>query len=290
MPNRSEKKKLEPPPSRPAYFWWGLANLLALCAVVLSWTACLWIFNNPQDPQNYKILTKLKRAPVLTEFTALQAPSGDAKDPKELYQKFFGLEDKQLAALNTNLMRNYLLNFKNSIINTYATGTYRVIGSRALSKDDLFYPGVVVRAQAMIAPDETRAAMPYPVVIDYLFPTDDPSAPALFKAGDELILKKIPNCASVLHAAKFEGTDEPFLCLTIVPIAYGVYDVGPNDSFKIAPPTSFNLTGPLPPLGDPTKQAINRHEPPQPPAEKDKAPAKVLVKGKTPEPEKPKKK
>ena len=53
----------EPPPKRPPYFWWALANALALCFAVVSWMVCLHVFGNPEIPRNYEILRKIGRLP-----------------------------------------------------------------------------------------------------------------------------------------------------------------------------------------------------------------------------------
>ena len=62
---------------------------------------------------------------------------------------------------------------------------------RPLNGKDFFSPGVVIRAQALTKPDEYTAEAPYPVVIEYLFPTEDPSVVGKFKVGDILEVKRV---------------------------------------------------------------------------------------------------
>ena len=94
-------RKIEaPPPRRPAYFWWLLANALALCFAVVSWTVCLHVFGNPEIPRNYEILRKIHRLPELKRYTVLDVPNGSLLDPKGLYSRFFGLSPDQLTRLN----------------------------------------------------------------------------------------------------------------------------------------------------------------------------------------------
>lgn len=228
-----------PPPPKPAYFWWLLANLLALCFAVISWFVCLSIFQNPEVPQNYEILRKLKRLPELKRYIVLEVPNGNALNPKELYQKFFGVKEDEIAELNKLLMRNYLTNFERPLLLHYIEGKYQVDGVRALGKDDFFSPGVVVRAQALVKPDEFTTDSPYPVVIEYLFPTEDDNAAAKFKIGDVLEVTKSPNCAAVVHVDKARRDDEEVLLLTVIPIAYGPYKIGNSTSFNIEPPTEL---------------------------------------------------
>ena len=226
----------EPPPSRPAYFWWLLANALALCFAIISWAVCLHIFGNPEIPRNYEILGKLGRLPKLKRYTVLDVPGGNALAPKELYKKFFGTTPDQLARVNSLLMRNYLTNFDRPLLLTYIEGDYQIADVRKLAKADFFDPGTVIRAQALVKPNDFTKPMPYPVFIEYLFPTDQASAAGYFKSGDILSVKKSPNCAAVVHVAKVIHEDEPALLLTAIPIAYGSYQIGETSSFTIEPP------------------------------------------------------
>lgn len=228
----------EPKPRRPAYFWWLLANVLALCFAVISWLVCLDVFRNIEVPRNYEILRKLHRLPVLQNYSVLDAPNGSALGPKELYQKFFGLaaNAKDLKRVNSLLLRNYLTNFERPLLLTYIEGDYQVTRVRELGKADFFKPGFVIRAQALVKPDEFSAAAPYPIHIEYVFPTADVAAASFFKSGDVLGVRKSPNCAAVTHVSKITVDGEAALLLTVIPIAYGPYQIGSVRSFDIEPP------------------------------------------------------
>jgi hypothetical protein len=226
----------EPAPRRPAYFWWLLANALALCFAVVSWTVCLHVFGNPEIPRNYEILRKLGRLPELKRYTVLDVPNGNLLDPKGLYSKFFGLTPDQLARVNTQLMRNYLSNFERPLLLTYIEGEFQVEKARILGKSDFLPSGLAVRARAMVKPDDFTKAAPYPVIIEYLFPTREPVTAVPFHGGDLLSVKKSPNCAAIVHAERIIEGDEPALCLTVIPIAYGPYRVGDEGKFEIEPP------------------------------------------------------
>lgn len=226
----------EPPPSRPAYFWWLLANALAICFAVVSWAVCLHVFGNPELPRNYQILRKLGRAPVLKRYTVTDVPNGNAFGPRELYGHYFKLNDKELGQLNSLLMRNYLTNFDRPLLLTYIEGDYEVREARKLQSGDFFNPGIVIRAQALVKPDDFTKPMPYPVMIEYVFPTPEDDAVTSFKAGDILDVGKSPNCAAVVHVAKINHDGDPCLLLTVIPIAYGKYQLGATGSFNIEPP------------------------------------------------------
>lgn len=242
MPRQVE----ELPPSRPAYFWWLLANALALCFAVISWAVCLHVFGNPEIPRNYEILGKLGRLPKLKRYTVLDVPNGNALVPKDLYKKYFGTTPEQLVRVNSLLMRNYLTNFDRPLLLTYIEGDYQITDVRKLRKSDFFDPGVVIRAQALVKPDDFTKAMPYPVFIEYLFPTEQSAAAGYFKAGDILGVKKSPNCAAVVHVAKVIHEDEPALLLTVIPIAYGSYQIGETTSFTIEPPAKLRPSAGFP--------------------------------------------
>lgn len=229
----------EPPPRRPAYFWWLLANALALCFAVISWAVCLHVFGNPEIPRNYQILGKLGRQPVLKRYTVLDVPNGNALGPKELYQRYFGYTEDQRVRVNSLLMRNYLTNFDRPLLLNYVEGDYQVEKVRKLDSGDFLDPGIVIRAQALVKPDDFTRPMPYPVFIEYVFPTSQTAAAASFKVGDILGVKKSPNCAAVVHVSRIIDDDEPALLLTVIPIAYGSYQLGDKGSFQIEPPAAL---------------------------------------------------
>jgi hypothetical protein len=133
-------------------------------------------------------------------------------------------------------MRNYLTNFDRPLLLTYIEGEYQVGEVRKLRSTDFLDPGIVIRAQALVKPDDFTKPLPYPVFIEYLFPTNQAEAASLFKSGDILSVKKSPNCAAVVHISKIIRNDEPALLLTAIPIAYGSYQLGEMGSFQIEPP------------------------------------------------------
>jgi hypothetical protein len=235
----------EPAPRRPAYFWWLLANALALCFAVASWTLCLHVFGNPEIPRNYELLRKIGRLPELKRYTVLDVPNGNLLDPRGLYSRFFPLTTDQLARFNTRLMRNYLTNFERPLALTYIEGDYQVEQIRELGPRDFISHGFVIRARALVKPDDFTKAAPYPVVIEHIFPTQDPAARE-FRPGDILSIRKSPNCAAIIHIERILDDDDPLVCLTVVPIAYGPYRVGDNITFGIEPPVEVNPAAEFP--------------------------------------------
>ncbi|MDP4780879.1 MAG: hypothetical protein NWS16_11705 [Akkermansiaceae bacterium] len=247
MPSKRRKDKDEDlEPRRPAYFWWFLANVLAFCFAVVSWAICLHVFGSPENPRNYAILKKLGRLPELKRYTVLDVPNGNALNPSELFGKYFGLSEEERESLNILLLRNYMRNFDKTLLLSYAEGEYQVAAIRELGEGDFISSGVVLRAQAMVRPDDFTEAVGFPVVIEYIFPTEDESAIDGFSTGDVLEVNKNPNCAAVIHVSKVTVDDEPALQLTVAPIAYGSYRVGKGKSFAIEPPTELHPAAGLP--------------------------------------------
>jgi hypothetical protein len=238
----------EPPPSRPAYFWWLLANALALCFAIISWVVCLDVFGNPENPRNYQILGKIGRLPQMKRYSVVDVPSGNALAPEELYRKYFSSTKKQQAQLNSLLLRNYLTNFDRPLSITYVEGDFQIKEARQMDEKDFFQQGIAVRAQAMVSPDDFTKPMPYPVWVEYLFPTTQVDKAAAFKPGDTLSIKKSPNCAVVIHSSTIVDDGETALILTVVPIAYGLYPLANSGSFGIEPPLRVNPGAVLPML------------------------------------------
>jgi len=236
----------EPAPKRPTYFWWILGNVLALCFAVLSWVVCLLVFGNPEVPRNYEILRRLGRLPQLKRYTVLDVPNGNLLDPKGLYSKLYDLTGEPLARFNAQLMRNYLTNFSHPQALTYIEGDYQVEKVRVLGKSDFLPSGFAIRARAMIKPDDFTKPAPYPVLIEYLFPTKDTALAREFHEGDILAVKKSPNCAAIIHVGRVKEGDESVVGLTVIPIAYGPYRIGDTITFTIDPPPEVRPAAGLP--------------------------------------------
>lgn len=246
LPAGKPEPEPEPRRHRPSWFWWTLINVTAACFAILAWVGCLFVFTHPEKPENYRWLKKIGRTPQLHPYTALDAPAGTEAGPRSLYRKFLPLSTREITMLNPRLLRNYLTNFEQPLLNTYVEGEFRIRQVRPLAAGDLFHPGFAVRARAEVRNKENERAAPYPVWIDYLFPTENASAIRWFSADDLLMIEKIPNCAVVLRADRFVLADERQLLLTVVPIAYGDYAVGAERSFTIAPPPEINPSAELP--------------------------------------------
>ncbi|MBU6171780.1 MAG: hypothetical protein KGQ87_09885 [Verrucomicrobia bacterium] len=211
-------------PGRPAYFWWFIANGVALCFAVASWLLCLEVFGNPEVPRNYEILRKIGRLHELKLFPADDLPDGVTLDAVELYSRFYPSPNAQLAKFNARMLRNYLTNFDSPETVVHVEGEYRIEKVRKLKEGDFISSGVVVRARAMVAPDEGLDPTPYPVWVDCVIPTRDESAAQAFSIGGML---KLGGGAKVtlLHVGRVAAGADQVLCFTVTPLAAGVFRV-----------------------------------------------------------------
>ncbi len=212
----------------------------------MSWIFCLHVFGNPEIPRNYQILKKLGRLPELKRYTVLDVPNGDALQASQLYSRYFGMSEEKRTNLNSLLLRNYMRNFERSLLLNYVQGEYQVTDVRKLTQNDFIHPGFAIRAQALVRPDDFTEAAVFPVVIEYIFPTQQTDAADHFELNDILEVEKNPNCAAVIHVSKTIVDEEPALQITAIPIAYGPYRIGDDVSFKIEPPKELNPTSSLP--------------------------------------------
>lgn len=208
-------------PKRTPWFWWGLANLLALCFAVASWTLTLEIFGRPDVPRNYEILRNLDRAPEFKSYSPSGAPDGPVHSPPQIYGWFFGMGDQRYAQLNSLYRRNYMRNFDDAHAVSYVEGNFEVLETRPFGEDDFLPDGFAIRARAMVRPDDFSAEAPYPVVIELLVPTQNAEARKQFVKGSRFTLAKAPHLPVVMHVGRYNEEDEPTVQVTVLPIGYG---------------------------------------------------------------------
>jgi hypothetical protein len=212
-------------PGRPAYFWWFIANGVALCFAVASWLVCLEVFGNPEVPRNYEILRSIGRVPELKLFPADDLPDGVTLDAARLYSRFYPSPNAQLTKFNARMLRNYLTNFDSPEAVVHVEGEYRIEKVRKLKEGDFISSGVVVRARAMVAPNEGLDPTPYPVWVDCVIPTRDESAAQAFPIGGMLKLGGGSAKVTLLHVGRVAVGADQVLCFTVTPLATGAFRV-----------------------------------------------------------------
>lgn len=233
--------------AKPPFFWWVLANSMALCLAILSWIFFLHVFGSPHIPRNYKLLEKMGRLQPIEDFDPLAPPVGDAHNPTTLYKKYYNLNDQDITLLNKELMKNYIGNFNDSRLTTYIQGSFRVLQARALGPDDLITNGIAIQLQSLVKPDQFHPPTPYLVLLEVILPNAPASALQSFQIGDQLELQKNPNFFSVLNVVRQDRSgDEPLISLSVIPLVYSSVSPTTGKAVRISPPEKLNLYGTFP--------------------------------------------
>lgn len=247
---------------RPPYYWWFLGFILACCFAILSWSLCIAIFNNPENPRNYEILRKLERLPEHKAYTSQTAPSLPTEPAPVLRKSYLEFTAKELSIVNRSLLHSYLTNFREKTFCAYLEGRYRVTTSRKLTQDDIITQGFAVQLRAYLQPDEYNKIAPYPVVIELIFPTAYADSHKGYKTGDMLEIEITPYFASLLNVGKIEQQDDDTIIrLTAVSLAERLSP--PHEGpFDLTPPAELNLhaTFPLFPEISPSSPPQQPHE------------------------------
>lgn len=231
---------------RPAYFWWILANALALCFAVGSWLVCLEVFGNPEVPRNYEILRKIGRQPVLKAYTAENLPDGMELDASGLYSRFYPMDAARLKKFNSSLLRNYLTNFDLSHAVVHADGVYKIEKFRNLGERDFVSRGVLLRLRAMVSPDDGMDPAPFPVLLDCILPTGETDALQKFQVGDMLRLGGADSKVTLLNVARVGKGADALLCFSVVPLAKGAFRVDGEKVVGIELPERLRLSSSFP--------------------------------------------
>ena len=129
-----------------ALFWWTIAIIILGICAVLSWVLSIYVFNHPTEPLPYKILSKLDKLDPIERFASDSPPQGRFRTPRlVLEEDYAGFEQKHLDYINSELLRDYLENFRRSRGVTYVKGKFLVTQVRALTEADMFQSGLVWR-------------------------------------------------------------------------------------------------------------------------------------------------
>ncbi len=223
--------------------------MLCFCLAAFSWLKIPPIFANPQDPQNYKLLDKIKRLDPIEAFSALESPEGYIANTQNLYSKFGSLNANELEVLNENLIKNYVTNYKQQTLNTYIQGDFKVIKTRVLTEEDRFKEGIAIKAEAMVKMNKFTKAQPFPVWIEIILPNAPASAAESIVKGDLIEINKNPFFASVLYVQRIERTDnDHIMSFSVVPLVYESPWNPPRKQakFNISPPVKLNMDAQLP--------------------------------------------
>lgn len=246
MSNRHRKAYEKKQLSLSEAVWWLIANLAVLTFSILCWAGCYYVFKFPEKPLNYQVLEKLGRLGSIKPFTPLNAPPTRSASPEDLYELFYGLDAEKIEEFNNMLMRGYITNYEKIPVYRYLNGEFRILETRPLKEDDFIYPGLLIKARAFVKADENSVSSPYPLVIDYLIPTDVKNPQQSFQEGDQLIVKKSLHCASILNVLKEGRAEDPTLRCAVIPLAYNVYISPDGTEVPLSTPDHINVKADFP--------------------------------------------
>ncbi len=215
-------------------FLWTVFILLLIGLAFGCWLGSFYIFGHPEQPRSYAILKKLHKIEPLKRFEVTAAPQGEFLTPQKLFERYSKFERLQLDAINAELMRNYIKNYKEiKGVIPYITGRFEIVDTYELKPTDLFPSGVVAVGTA----NEFKQ-----VVIEHVFTTPPDSVEALkasLPIGLDMRLERTRDPVAIIHV---EWTDDGRLMFTAMPLLYGTWGVkGGINSFSLEPPESLNL-------------------------------------------------
>jgi hypothetical protein len=246
----------EQPYARPRrhinYFAWTVAILLLTGFALAAWLGSFYIFNQPERPDSYRILQRLHKIEPPKRFELTAAPAGEFLNSKQLYERYSGMGNAELARTNAELARNYIRNYQQVRgLVPYVVGRYKIVAARELGPGDVFTSGMVALTNAV---DNGELLM------EHLYPANLEALPLMkqtLNVGLEIKLERSHDISAVMHA---ERLADGRIMITAVPLLYGSYTVTRGlGTFRLEPPLSLNLVAGWPLFKASERGAIEQH-------------------------------
>ncbi len=240
------------PRRRINHFAWTVAILLLIGFALAAWLGSFYIFNQPERPDSYRILQRLHKIEPPKRFELTAAPPGEFLNSKQLYERYSGLGNAELARTNAELVRNYIRNYQTVRgLVPYVVGRYKIVAARELGPADVFTSGMVALTNAV---DNGELLM------EHLYPANPEALPLMrqtLNVGLEIKLERSHDISSVIHA---ERLVDGRMMITAVPLLYGSYTVTRGlGTFRLEPPLSLNLVAGWPLFKASERNAIEQH-------------------------------
>ena len=239
------------PRRRTNYFAWTVAILLLIGFALAAWLGSFYIFNQPERPDSYRILQRLHKIEQPKRFELTAAPAGEFLNSKQLYERYSGMGNAELARTNGELARNYIRNYQmvRGLV-PYVVGRYKIVAARELGPGDVFTSGMVALTNAV---DNGE------LVMEHLYPANPEALPLMkqtLNVGLEIKLERSHDISSVIHA---ERLADGRMMITAVPLLYGSYTVTRGlGTFRLEPPLSLNLVAGWPLFKTSERNAIEK--------------------------------
>jgi hypothetical protein len=221
-------------------FGWTVFILLLCGFAVACWIGTFYVFNHPEQPFNYQLLTKLNKLEPPKRFELTAAPPGEFLGADKLLEKYGAMTAPQLSEESNDLLRSYLRNYDHQIGKVpYAIGKFTVLDAFVTTETEYFGTGMAVLAQSNEVPT---------VYIEQIFPAEKQDLPAMQRVlatGLGLELRRSYDLSAVTHITNL---GEGKLLFTCVPLLYGSYGQM-GSSFQLEPPRTLFVKAGLPTVG-----------------------------------------
>lgn len=229
-------------------FGWTIAILLLTGFAFAAWLGSFYIFGQPERPQSYNILKKLRKIEPTKRFELTAAPAGEFLSAKQLYDRYIALSPTELAKTNAELARNYIRNYQavRGLV-PYVVGRFNIMDARSLTPNDIFTSGMVTLTNAVDYGE---------LLMEHVYPADPQALPLMQQTlvtGLEIKLERTHDLSSVIHA---ERLPDGRILITSMPLLYGRYTVtrGPG-TFSLEPPLDLNMAAGWPLFKEPMRRA-----------------------------------
>jgi hypothetical protein len=231
------RKGMHPQSGPDNLFGWTVFILLLCGFAVACWIGTFYVFNHPEQPFNYQILTKLNKLEPPKRFELTAAPAGEFLGADKLLEKYGAMTAPQLAEESNDLLRSYLRNYDHQIGKVpYVIGKFTVLDAFVTGENQYFGAGMTVLAQSNDVPT---------VYIEQIFPAEKQDLPAMQRilvTGLGLELRRSYDLSAVNHITNLGDGKLLFTC---VPLLYGSYgQIG--SSFQLEPPRALYVKAGLP--------------------------------------------
>ena len=218
-------------------FGWTVFILLLCGFAVACWIGTFYVFNHPEQPFNYQLLTKLNRLEPPERFELTAAPAGEFVGADKLLEKYGAMTAAQLVEESNELLRSYLRNYDHQIGKVpYAIGKFTVLDAFVTTEIQYFGTGMTVLAQSNEVPT---------VYIELIFPAGKHDLPAMQRVlvtGLGIELRRSYDLSAVTRVTNLGDGKLLFTC---VPLLYGSYGQS-GSSFQLEPPRALYVKGGLP--------------------------------------------
>jgi hypothetical protein len=231
------RNRMHPQSGPDNLFGWTVFILLLCGFAVACWIGTFYVFNHPEQPFNYQILTKLNKLEPPKRFELTAAPAGEFLGADKLLEKYGAMTAPQLAEESNELLRSYLRNYDHQLGKVpYAIGKFTVLDAFVTGESQYFGTGMTVLAQSNDVPT---------IYIEQIFPAEKQDLPAMQRVlatGLGLELRRSYDLSAVTHITNLGDGKLLFTC---VPLLYGSYgQVG--SSFHLEPPRALYVKAGLP--------------------------------------------